>query len=380
MVIFDEKTRQTWVLIMKFLVVFLLQLALCLAKDYYDVLGIDRQALDREIKLAYRKLSLKYHPDKNPGSEEAHELFLEVGEAYEVLSDEQKRSNYDKFGTAEGPQGGHDFGDMFNQFFGGGGFGGHHQRQQQQFGENTITDIHLSLQDFYQGKLVEFGIEMQDLCHLCSGLGLSDGQFATCNKCHGRGEIVVQRQVGPGMITTMRMPCDACRGKGKTIKNLCGECQGKGVERNVRDYDVYIRAGAPRDSNVVLHGEGNQSPEIVPGDLQVNFREEFKKSLGYRRIRDNLYRTEVLTTEEAMVGGWSRTVRFLDNLNITFSRKVGELVVMGEVDRLTGKGMPILTNEDIQQYGDLFIEYVVLGTRLPSHPLPRHDSEVDDEL
>lgn len=367
---------------MKLLVVFLLHLALCWAKDYYDILGLDRQASDLEIRLAYRRLSLKYHPDKNPGLEEAHERFIEVGEAYEVLKDETKRNNYDTYGDPEGPgqQGGANFGDMFNQFFGGGFGGGFHGQPQQRQGEDTVTDIKLSLADFYKGKLVEFGIEMQDLCSQCLGLGLADGEYHKCSKCQGRGEIIVQRQIGPGMITTMRMPCDACQGKGNTIKTPCGHCNGHGVERQVRSYDVFVKAGLPRDSHVVLHGEGNQIPEVIPGDLKVYIREDFKKSLGYRRVRDNLYRTEVLTLAEALQGGWQRQIQFLDDLNVTLSRKAGEVVMLGHVDIVKGKGMPKFRgNDDVTDYGDLYVEYVVLMTPMTA-TTGTGERDVGDEL
>ena len=354
---------------MKLWVALLLHFAICWAKDFYQILELDRQALDLEIRLAYRRLSLKYHPDKNPGLEEAHERFIEVGEAYEVLKDETKRSNYDTYGDPDGPGGhggGANFGDMFNQFFGGGfAGGGFHGQPAQRQGEDTVTDIHLSLAEFYKGKFVEFGIEMQDLCSQCHGLGLADGEFHKCSKCQGRGEIVVQRQIGPGMITTMRMPCDACQGKGNTIKTPCGHCKGHGVERGMRNYDLFVKAGLPRDSHVVLHGEGNQIPEVNPGDLKVFIREDFRLSLGYRRVRDNLYRTEMLTVAEAVNGDWQRQLRFLDDLNITLSRGPGEVVSLGHVEVIKGKGMPKFRGEDdVTEYGDLFVEYVVLMTPL----------------
>ncbi|KAG2731475.1 hypothetical protein G9P44_005891 [Scheffersomyces stipitis] len=336
-------------------------------KDYYQILGVNKDAGEKEIKSAYRQLSLKYHPDKNPGSEEAHEKFLEVGEAYDVLSNSEKRSNYDKFGDANGGPSNQefqfDFGDMFGQFFGGHGGGGQ-GGQRVRKGDSTQVNLHVALGDFYNGKLLEFDVEMMNICEKCEGTGSKDRQTHTCDKCKGAGVVTVRHQLAPGMVQQVRMQCDQCGGKGKTIAHKCGSCSGKGVHAGPRHYEVYIKPGQPRDSNIVLHGEGDRNPDWVPGDLIINVREEFVKSWGYRRIHSNLYRTEVLTLNESIEGGWERKIAFLnaeDNV-LTLKREKGVRVTDGEVEIIKGKGMPLLDEhqDHNDDYGDLFIQYKIL--------------------
>ncbi|KAK6458246.1 dnaJ-like protein in endoplasmic reticulum [Scheffersomyces xylosifermentans] len=341
---------------------FFLHIAFIVAnKDYYKILGVDKSAGDKEIKSAYRQLSLKYHPDKNPGNEEAHEKFLEVGEAYDVLSNTEKRSNYDRFGDANGrPQAPNfDFGDMFGQFFGG-QQGGQRVRQ----GESTQVNIHIPLTDFYNGKLLEFDVEMMNICETCEGTGSKDKKTHTCDKCKGTGFMTVRQQLAPGMVQQVRMHCNECGGKGKTITHKCDQCQGRGAKSGPRHYDVYIKPGQPRDSNIVLEGEGDKNPDWVPGNLIINLREEYVKSWGYRRIDNNLYRTEVLTLNESLNGSWERKIKFLDveDDEIVIKRGKGEIVVDGEIEMVKGKGMPKLDDhqDHVDEFGDLFIQYKVL--------------------
>ena len=364
-----------------FLIVLVCVAAFVSAKDYYQILGVSKGASEKEIKTAYRQLTLKYHPDKNKGNQEAHDKFIEIGEAYEVLSDEKKRANYDRFGNPDGPGGpggpgfnGDMFGDMFQQFFGGhGGHGGGHRVRK---GDSAQANLHVSLKDFYNGKLIEFDMEMMNLCEVCDGTGSKDGQTHKCGKCHGQGEIQIQRQLAPGMIQTMRMQCDECGGKGNKITNHCPHCRGQGSVHGPRHYDVYLKPGQARDSNVVLEGEGDRHPDIIPGDLILNFREDFKQSWGYRRVGNNLYRTEYLSLKEATQGNWKRAIRFLDDNDgdIMLSRDENVSVLEGEVDIIKGKGMPIVHPDDShkQEYGDLFIEYKVL---IPTAKVWHHEND-----
>ncbi|KAI5963054.1 SCJ1 [Candida pseudojiufengensis] len=339
-------------------------------KNFYQILGVDKSASEKEIKSAYRQLTLKYHPDKNKGDEEAHDKFIEIGEAYEVLSDKTKRKNYDQFGDPNGqPQ--HqqfDFGDMFGQFFGGhhGGGGGRHQQVQR--GADTSTNIHLSLKDFYRGKLVSFDVVMQNTCSKCDATGSKDKKTHQCEKCHGTGQITVQHQLAPGFNQQIRMVCDSCQGQGKKITNPCSTCQGSGVVRGQRHYDIHLEPGQPRDSSRKLEGEGDQSPNWIPGDLILNFREKFDESWGYRRINNNLYRTEVITLNESINGGWERKIPFFGededseiDHEIILKRQKGEIIIDGQIEIIKGKGMPILNDHDEEdKFGDLFIEYKVL--------------------
>ncbi|RLV96531.1 DnaJ-related protein SCJ1 [Spathaspora sp. JA1] len=350
------------------LTTFLLFVAIVIAKqhhDFYQVLGLDKDATDKQIRSAYKQLSLKYHPDKNPGNEEAHDKFIEIGEAYEVLSNAEKRRNYDQFGDPEGrgPQGGQqfDFGDMFGQFFGGQG-GGQRQRGVRR-GDNVQIDLNIGLGDFYNGKITEFVVKMMNDCKVCDGTGSQDKEKHVCDRCKGTGHITVKHQLGPGMIQQVRMQCDRCGGVGKVIAHPCAECKGKGAVEGPRHYDIYIKPGQPRDSNHVLEGEGHKSPNWVPGDLIINIREDFSKSWGYRRVQNNLYRTEILTLKEALNGGWERKIKFLDieDDTLVLNRSKGQVVMDGEVEAIKGKGMPVLVEHDEEeQFGDLFIEYRVI--------------------
>jgi DnaJ-related protein SCJ1 len=364
-----------------FLVLLVCVAAFVSAKNYYEILGVSKGATEKEIKTAFRQLTLKYHPDKNKGNQEAHDKFLEIGEAYEVLSDETKRANYDRFGNPNGPGGqggpgfnGDMFGDMFQQFFGGhGGHGGGHRVRK---GESAQANLHVSLKDFYNGKLIEFDMEMMNLCDVCDGTGSKDGQTHKCGKCHGAGEIQVQRQLAPGMIQTMRMQCDECGGKGNKITNHCSHCHGQGSVHGPRHYDVYLKPGQTRDSSIVLEGEGDRRPDTIPGDLILNLREDFKQSWGYRRIGNNLYRSEHLTLKEATQGNWKRAIRFFDDNvgEINLSRGENVAVMEGEVEIIKGKGMPIVHRDDShkQEYGDLFIEYKIL---IPTGKVWHHEND-----
>lgn len=327
-------------------------LALAFGKDFYNILGISSTATTKEIKLAYKKLSLKYHPDKNKDEETR---FLEINKAYEILLDDNKRRQYDNGGMNSGG-GNPGFGGFGNPF----GSGDPHGSR----GDNTNGILHLSLKDFYNGKLIDFDIEMINHCSTCSGTGSLDGLFSPCSKCHGLGQITIQRQFGPGMVQTMRMHCDQCNGQGKTIKNACTTCNGKGLTPGNRHYDIYLKPGQPRDSNTILHGEGDKNQFLAPGDLAFTFKEDFKQSWGFRRIGNNLYRTEVLSLNEATNGNWKRSIKFFDEINseIELKRDKNVSVSSGEIEVIKDFGMPIWSDDGLHDdsYGDLFIEYKVV--------------------
>lgn len=353
-------------------------LSLVDGKDFYDILGVNKRANDKEIKSAYRQLSKQYHPDKNQ-SPEAHDKFVEIGEAYEVLSNKEKRSNYDQYGDPDGPQ--HqqmDFGGgFFNQFFG----GQQAQHGGKRRGDNAQLFLELSLADFYRGRDLDFDVEMSNICSKCEGTGLEDQERHKCRKCKGEGIINVTRHLGPGMIQTFRSHCDECGGKGSKITNPCTHCHAQGVRKEQRSYNVHVSGGFPRDGNQVLQGEGDEGPDIVPGDLIVVFREALKHSWGYRRIGNNLYREEVLTAKEAILGGWERVIPFFDTIDteLKISRGQNEMVSNGEVEVIKGKGMPIYSSDglDDDKHGDLFIEYKII---LPLGKEGGVQSVISDEL
>ncbi|GEQ72745.1 hypothetical protein JCM33374_g6433 [Metschnikowia sp. JCM 33374] len=320
--------------------------------DPYAVLGVARDADEKTIKSQYRQLSKQYHPDKNPDPE-AHEKFIEVGEAYGILNDAEKRHNYDQYGDVNGPQ--HQ-GDPFNQFFNGGhpGFGG---QQQQRRGPDTQVIIHLSLQEFYLGKDADFGVQMQNICETCTGSGSADGKRKKCSKCKGSGVFVQTVNLG-FMVQHIQSPCDQCQGSGSVIAKKCKTCGGAGAARAHRQYNVFVQPGTPKNHVHVLEGEGDQNPDWVSGNLNLRMVESQYDNWGFRRIGDNLYRTEVLTAKEATLGGWNREIAFFDDEFIDLKREKGQVVIDGQVDVITGHGMPSMHDHD--EHGNLFIEYKVL--------------------
>lgn len=326
--------------------------------DPYEVLGVPRDADDRTIKSQYRQLSKQYHPDKNPDPE-AHDRFIEVGEAYGILNDPKKRENFDRFGDPEGaPQQQGGYNDMFNQFFHGGhpGFGGQ-QGHGQRRGPDSQVAIEVPLQDFFLGKDSDFGVEMQNVCESCTGSGSADGKRKKCPRCSGSGVITQTIQIGP-MIQRMQTPCDHCQGAGTVIAKKCKTCGGARTAKAARNYKLYVAPGTPKNHVHVLEAEGDQNPDWVPGNLNVRFIEARFDNWGFRRIGDNLYRTEVLSAKEAQFGGWLREIHLFDDETVQITRTKGVTVLDGEVDTLVGHGMPLVNDHD--EYGNMYIEYRVL--------------------
>lgn len=331
------------------------------ATDYYSILGVPRDADERTIKKAYRALSRQYHPDKNRGNEEASQKFVEVANAYEVLSDPKSREKYDRFGEA-GLKGGrhHDPMDIFAQFFGGNAFGGHHQGRRR--GPDAQVVMPVSLADMYKGSTLELGVNMQSICDECNGSGSADGQRVTCKTCKGQGQVLLTHQLAPGMVQRIQMQCDKCGGQGSTIKSPCPQCKGTRVMRENRKYNVFLETSAEREWNYVLEGEGDQSPDWDPGDLIVHVVESPENNMGYRRRGHNLFRNEALSMKEALAGGWTRELLSLDgHSHVVLSRKKGERVVNGEWEIVKGEGMPV-SGVSESGHGDLYIRYVVVGT------------------
>lgn len=330
------------------------------AGDYYEILGLGRDASERDIKKAYRNLSKKYHPDKNQGDEDAHHKFIEIGEAYDVLSDNDKKQIYDEHGEEGLKHGGappqNEGFNFFQHMFG----GQQQQHQGKRRGNTAQTSMEASLKDFYNGAGREFSLEMQNVCGHCKGSGSEDGKNHRCDECNGSGVRIMKMQIAPGMFQQIQQHCPKCQGQGKVISNHCHECQGQGVVRKVREYSFHLEPGAPRDHQEVFEKEGDQHPDIIPGDLVMKVREASLGNLGYRRRHNDLYRDEVLTLKEALFGDWNREIGFLDddeNL-LTLSRAKGEIVVDGEIEILKGKGMPLKDGAD--EFGDLYIQYKII--------------------
>lgn len=347
----------------------LLLLPLTIAQDYYSILGINRDASDKEIKSSYRQLSKQFHPDKNPGDETAHHKFIEIGEAYEVLSDPEKRKVFDQYGAEAlknggqgGPGGGqggfHDPFDIFEQMFNRGGQGGGFGQRQQPRGHNLRVQEQLSLKEYYTGTTLDFSLMLDDVCDHCDGTGSEDGKVTQCPDCQGRGVIV--QLIRMGMMTQqIQQVCGKCGGKGSIIKNRCKTCKGAKVTKKAKQFHVEIPAGAPRHYAEVRHGESDKGADFAPGDVFIQFDENSKNNMGYRRRGAHLFRTEALSVKEALHGGWERQIEFLDDKKkVNLSRPTKRIVYDGEVEKIVGFGMPKAGGE--QGFGDLFVEYTIV--------------------
>lgn len=254
-------------------------------RDYYEVLGVEKGASGEDIKKAYRKLAMKYHPDRNPGDKTAEEKFKEVGEAYEVLSDDQKRAKYDQFGFAgvdpnfgagQGSYGGgfggfegfSDLGDIFNEFFGGGSARGGSQNAPRR-GENVMARLELTFEEAAFGCEKEVSAQRIENCSACNGTGSADGKVETCSQCGGSGQVRTTQSF-MGMQMQSSTVCPRCGGKGKLIKNPCNTCKGKGKVRRTKRVSVRVPAGVDAGHNLRVRGEGSVGFNGGPsGDLLV---------------------------------------------------------------------------------------------------------------
>jgi len=216
--------------------------------EYYDRLGVPPDASAGAIKKAFRKLAIQYHPDKNQGNQDASEKFKELSEAYEILSDDEKRAKYDQFGKdAFKEGGGMNAEDIFSSFFGG-GFGFPGFREQQRGPKKTKDSVHplgVSLEDIYNGASKKMKVTRKIICKSCKGTGSISGQKHMCTVCNGQGRRVIVRQIGPGMITKQQMLCDECRGEGETIpsRDRCKTCSGAKVTEEEKIIKVDIDKG-----------------------------------------------------------------------------------------------------------------------------------------
>ena len=341
-------------------------------RDYYEVLGVAKGASADEIKKAYRKLAVKFHPDKNPGNKEAEEKFKEAAEAYAVLSDADKRAKYDQFGHAgvdgAGPDFSGGFGDLndiLNDLFGGGfsgfgggfgGFGGGRgQRQQQQRvyrGRDIRVRVKLTLEEIAKGVEKEISIEKSVPCPDCGGRGARNASdIKTCPACNGTGQ--VQRVVNSifGQTVTYST-CQQCGGEGKIISNPCRTCNGSGLVRKRETIKVKIPAGVEAGMQLTIQGEGHAAKNNgINGDLLVVIEEQEHPNL--KREGNNLYYTKIISMPDAILGA-EVEIPCLDG---TYKVKVEAGTQSGTVVRLRGKGLP--TVNGYGGTGDLYVKFAV---------------------
>jgi len=332
----------------------------------YEVLEVPRTASVDEIRKSYRKLAIKYHPDKNPGNPEAAEKFKEISAAYEVLSDEQKRDIYDKYGEEGLKGGGFQHGNansIFEQFFGGGIFGdmfgrGGGQRGPRR-GEDLVYSLGVSLENLYNGKTSKLKVNKNVLCNTCQGKGSEkDGAVSKCTACKGTGTRMQIRQIGPGMISQTQTTCSECSGEGEVIKkeDRCKECKGKKVVQEAKVLEVIIEKGMRSGQKISFHGEGDQQPGVLPGDIVIVLQEKPEKDgdCKFTRHGDDLIYEHKLTLVEALTG-FKIPITHLDNRVLSVSSQPGEVVKPGDVKMVPGEGMPI--HKRPYENGRLFIKF-----------------------
>lgn len=360
-------------------------------RDYYEVLEVSKTATPEEIKKAYRKKAIQYHPDKNPGDKEAEEKFKEAAEAYEVLSDPQKRQRYDQYGFAGmgGANGfsgggmsmedifthfgdifqgaGFDIGDIGEMFMGGGRSRGPRVRR----GSDMRVKVRLTLEEIAKGCEKKIKVRKLVQCKDCNGSGSADGRTETCPTCKGSGRVIRQQRGIFGMMQ-VQSECETCGGEGTVVKNKCPKCGGQGVIRDEEVITITIPAGVMGGMQLTVPGKGNAAPRGgVNGDLLVLIEEEEHKDF-IRQDSDLVYNL-LLDMPTAVLGGQVQIPTLTGDVKITITPGTQP----GKVLRMRGKGLP-----RIDQYGrnygvgDLLIN---VGVYIPEH-LDKDERKLIEQL
>ncbi|RPE81612.1 molecular chaperone DnaJ [Vulcaniibacterium tengchongense] len=321
-------------------------------RDYYEVLGVSRDASEAELKKAYRRCAMKYHPDRNPGDKAAEAAFKECKEAYEVLSDAGKRRVYDQHGHAafeHGMGGGADpgyadmgdiFGDIFGNIFGAGAARGPRR------GADIGYVMELTLEEAVFGVEKQIEIPTLDECAACDGSGSADGKLDTCATCHGRGQVRFQRG-----IFSMQQTCPHCGGRGRTVRNPCAECRGQGRVERVKTLQVKVPAGVDNGDRIRLAGEGEAGPAgSPPGDLYVDVR--VREHEIFQRDGDDLHCEVPVRISQAALGDVIR----VPTLDGEVELRIPPETQTGKLFRLRDKGVRSVRS---RAPGDLYCKVVV---------------------
>ncbi|XP_058016477.1 dnaJ homolog subfamily A member 1-like isoform X1 [Ahaetulla prasina] len=355
---------------------------------YYDLLGVKPCATMDEIKRAYRRLALRYHPDKNPSE---GERFKQISQAYEVLSDPSKRSVYDRGGERAMKEGGTagrgGFGapmDIFDLFFGGGG-----RTQGPRVERRGKTAIHLltvTLEDLYNGATRKLSLQKNVICRSCGGRGGREGLDVRCPKCHGSGMEVIVHQLGPNMVHHIQAMCSQCQGQGEWVRPLdrCLACNGRKVIREKKILNVHLDKGMADRQKITFHQEGDQAPGFEPGDIVIVLDQK-PHPVFQRSGSDLIVRREVPLVDALC--GCKQVIRTLDNRRLLVSSRPGCVIKPGDIRCIPNEGMPVYRSPG--QKGRLVIHFEVKFPEpgwLPSHQLrqfqsffPRHEEVMATE-
>lgn len=361
-------------------------------RDYYEVLGVGKNATEDEIKKAYRKLAIKYHPDRNPDDAKAEEKFKEAAEAYDVLHDPQKRQAYDQFGF-DGPAGAGGFGgfgggggfsmddifSMFGDVFGGrgggfggfGGFGGGRRQTTRHRGSDLRLKVRLTLQEVATGVTKKFKVRKDIECSHCHGSGAEAGSGTeTCPHCHGSGVEIRRQQSIFGEVQT-QTTCHVCNGEGTVIKNKCHECGGTGVVKGEEVVEIKIPSGVAEGMVVNVPGKGNAGQHNgIPGDIQVLIEEEPNDT--FVRDGNNVIYNLLLDFPTATLGG-SVDIPTIDGKSVRIKIEPG--TQPGKTLRLRGKGLP-----EVQGYGYGMGDLVVNISVYVPKTLSKSEKEIIESL
>ncbi|CUE68025.1 DNA-J chaperone, putative [Bodo saltans] len=335
--------------------------------EYYDLNPVPADAPENDIKRAYRKLALKYHPDKNPGNAEAAEMFKNISHAYEVLSDEEKRKRYDQYGKKgleEGGGGGgfHDASDIFSMFFGGG-----RRERGEPKPKDIVHELNVSLEEMYSGKTKKIAVTRDRLCSSCDGRGTKPGaEKNACRECRGQGVQIRMQQLFPGMVQQVQVRCNACAGEGVQVKpsDLCQGCNGKSIVKERKILEIVIEIGQKKGDHKRFTGEGDQHPSMkLSGDVLIFIQQ--KPHDLFRRIGTHLLVNHKITLQEALCG-FELPIEHLDKRMIVIKVPAGQVIDPNFAWTVYREGMP-LPNTGGGERGNLVIHFdVAFPETLPS--------------
>ena len=318
------------------------------AADYYKTLEISKDATDDEIKKAFRRLSIKYHPDKNPGDQVSAQKFLDVNKAHEVLINRETRQIYDLYGEEGLQRGNHPW-----------------QNNNMPRGPNTRADIWVTLEELYNGADREMQIRRNILCSQCRGTGAKDGKTHQCTSCGGKGVRLQQIQVGLGFNMQMQVTCEKCGGRGHTNAANCPHCKGNKVIPDTKTVEIEIERGMPDGKEIIFEKESEQGPDFIPGDVIFVIRTQGHKL--FTRVGDNLYTTLPIDLKDSLLG-FKKRIKHLHGYYTVIESN--EVVQPNQIQIIHEEGMPV--HSEPSSYGDLHVKFEL--------KLPKVLSDKDKEI